>query len=66
MWETKKGLVFIHSFSQFQKRMSGEPHLEAVGFPETDVFVFDESWLERAQREGSAAWAELVPYNGSL
>lgn len=37
VWDASDSLVFIHDDEQFRLRMSGQPHLEPVGFPRCDV-----------------------------
>jgi hypothetical protein len=49
IWEDLGQIVFVHNSGQFSAHMSGNPHLEPVGFPVEDVF----------KRDGSG---KLIPY----
>jgi hypothetical protein len=66
VWDSNDSLVFIHTREQFDLRMSGEAHLEPVGFPKEDVFVMDEDVLADAKRSGELPWPRLAVYNGGL
>ena len=63
-WESQNGLIFIHDQKQFEKRLSGESHLEPVGFPIEHVYLYDKVALDQAERDGIPPWSLLVPYNG--
>ena len=65
-WEACDGLIFIHNREQFEKRMSGKSLLEPVGFPVEDVFLYDQSVLEKAERDGISPWILLIPYKGGI
>jgi hypothetical protein len=64
-WSACRAGVFVHSKEEFDKRMQGEKHLEPVGVPATDVFVYDDNArLEiAALAKGRVVnWAILTPY----
>jgi hypothetical protein len=60
VWEDKDGLVFIHTEDQYEARLRGRPHLEAVGFPLEDVFVHTSHASHALDEE--TCWDKLRPY----
>ena len=61
VWEDGDGVVYVHSFDQFDAHIAGLPHLAAVGFPIEDVFEYDEAALGQQQ-----PFTGLKPYTRDL
>jgi len=57
VWEDSSSLIYVHSEDQFEARMNGRPHLESVGFPVEDVFI----WKERLNKT-EVDWSKLQRY----
>jgi hypothetical protein len=57
VWEDSCDLVFAHSKDQYESHLKGNPHLEPVGFPIEDVFLFDEAALSLPD-----PFSRLTPY----
>ena len=56
VWETGRGVVYLASEAEFEKRQTGREALEPIGFPASDVFVYDEAFLKA---NGRRDWAKL-------
>lgn len=54
--ETGRGVVYLASEAEFQKREAGKEALEPIGFPATDVFVYHEGFLNG---KGARDWSRL-------
>jgi len=59
VWEDSKELVFAHSDDQFTAHQRGVPHLDPVGFPIGDVFLYDGEAVQTPN-----PWPKLTPYQG--
>lgn len=54
VWETGRGVVYLASDAEFEKRQAGKKALEPIGFPVADVFAYDESFLTTTIRNWKA------------
>ena len=57
VWQDEGALIFAHSEDQYDSRIKGNLHLEAVGFQLEDVFEYDTMALG-----ASDPWSLLIPY----
>ena len=57
VWEDSEHLIFVHTGDQYESRTNRLPHLEVVGFPSEDVFMYDREALN-----SSDPWKLLIPY----
>jgi hypothetical protein len=56
VWDTGKGVVYLASEAEFLKREAGRKALEPIGFPASDVFAYDESFMSA---NGKREWRKL-------
>jgi hypothetical protein len=56
VWETGRGVVYLASEAEFEKRQAGRDALEPIGFPASDVFAYDEGFLKA---NGARDWNKL-------
>jgi len=55
VWDVGDGVVYLASETEFRKREAGHEALEPIGFPASDVFAYDEAFLE-----GKQDWRKLI------
>ena len=56
VWEAANGLVYLCSDAEFDKLQAGREALPPIGFPASDVFVYEAKAL---QKNGAVDWATL-------
>ena len=64
VWSSNERGVFILSESEYRKRLIGQQSLEPVGFPATDVFLYDadnKEILEHGVESGMIEWGRMIP-----
>jgi hypothetical protein len=57
VWEDSGALIFVHTADQYKAHSEGLPHLDPVGFPVEDVFL----WKAESE-SGNLDRNELEPY----
>jgi hypothetical protein len=56
VWEAANGLVYLSSDAEFSKLRAGREALPPIGFPASDVFVYDEAVELKG---GTTDWRKL-------
>jgi hypothetical protein len=56
VWEAANGLVYLCSDAEFEKLQKGSDALPPIGFPASDVFVYEADALKQ---QGIVKWADL-------
>ena len=59
VWEAANGLVYLCSDAEFDKLQAGREALPPIGFPASDVFVYE---AQAIKDKGGVKWANLKPW----
>lgn len=59
LWEVCPFGLLIHSEEEFHKRMTGEPHLDPVGFPLADCYKYDDPATAQLTALEGVQWDKL-------
>jgi hypothetical protein len=69
LWDEDNHAVYITNDVQFQPLMSSKEALEHIGFPRTDVFIYDKKLAESIEDlfgQGKWDWDKLTPWKDDL